>query len=265
MLGTDLTRLLQDKGYRVAAWDLPECDITRKEHLENALSDAGIAVNCAAFTNVDGSEDAPEKAMAINATAVGALGRAAAQRDIFVVHISTDFVFDGSSNRPYTEADVPRPLSVYGASKLKGEKELQSSGCRNAIMRVQWSYGKNGSNFIFKLLNRARDGGDLKVVDDQVGAPTWTRDMARAIECLVRGRHMGLFHFANSGYASRFEVALFVAAQAGLSNRIVPCSSSEFPMKAVRPLNSRFDTTRVQSVLDHPIRHWRDALTEFLR
>ena len=265
MLGTDLARLLRSRGYRVIARDLPECDITREQHLEKALSDAGVVVNCAAFTDVAGAEDARETAMSVNAAAVGALGRMAAERGIFVVHISTDYVFDGSSDRPYVETDPPRPLNVSGDSKLKGEKALESSGCRCAIMRVQWSYGRAGTNFIVKLLKRARDGGDLKVVDDQVGAPTWTKDMARAVECLVRGRQTGLFHFANDGFASRFEVASFVLRELNLPNRLDPCSSSEFPTKAVRPLNSRLDTSRIRAALDHPIRHWQDALREFLR
>jgi dTDP-4-dehydrorhamnose reductase len=264
MLGTDLVRLLNTKGCRASAWDLPDFDITRREHLEKALAGSEIVVNCAAFTNVDGAEDAPDVAMAVNADAAGALGRLAAERGIFVVHISTDFVFDGHGDTPYSESDAPHPLSVYGKSKLEGEKQLEQSGCDCAIMRVQWSYGAAGTNFIFKLLQRAKSGADLKVVNDQVGAPTWTADMARAIECLIRKRSRGLYHFANGGYASRFDTAVFILRELGLSNKIEPCASSDFPMKAERPANSRFNTGKIQALLDHDIRSWQAALAEFL-
>lgn len=264
MLGSDLTEHLRREGYGVTVWDLPECDITRPAHLAEALTGVQVVVNCAAFTDVDGAEDAPEAAMAVNATAVGELGKLAAEKNMFVVHVSTDFVFDGQAGKPYLETDSPRPVGVYGDSKLRGEKALEQTGCSSAIVRVQWSYGRNGTNFVFKLLKRAKAGCDLKVVDDQIGAPTWTVDMAKAIRCLIRGRCKGLYHFANQGYASRFEVARFIAQQARLSNRIVPCSSSDFPMKAVRPRSSRFDTTLIQSVLDHPIPHWQDSLSSFL-
>ncbi len=264
MLGTDLSAHLKQNGYTVTVRDLPDFDITNQSHLEKTLSEVQVVVNCAAFTNVDLAEDQLEKAMAVNAASVGSLGQLAKRKNVFVVHISTDFVFDGKSEEPYVETNTTCPVNVYGDSKLKGEILLKQSGCSHAIMRVQWSYGRNGTNFIFKLLERAKTGADLKVVNDQIGAPTWTRDMAKAIQCLIRERCDGIYHFANEGYASRFDVACFIAQQSGLLNRIMPCSSSDFPVKAVRPKNSRFDTTKIQSVLDHPIRSWQDALSEYL-
>jgi dTDP-4-dehydrorhamnose reductase len=203
-------------------------------------------------------------AMQVNAEAVGLLGKFARRENIHVIHISTDFVFDGKSNRPYLETDKPNPINVYGVSKLKGEELLAQSGCRYAIMRVQWSYGKNGVNFISKILERARKGGVLKVVDDQTGSPTWTCDMARVICCLLHSQAGGLYHFADAGYASRFEVARFVVQKLGLSNALIPCSSSDFPVKARRPANSSFNTGKIQGVLDHKIRSWQDALSAYL-
>lgn len=264
MLGSDLAALLGREGYPCRAPDLPECDIANPAHLENALSGAQIVVNCAAFTNVDRAEEMPDAALAVNATAVGALGRLARRKNIYVAHISTDFVFDGAGDRPYLETDEPHPLNVYGQSKLKGEEALRQSGCAHAIMRVEWSYGRRGVNFIAKFIEHARTGGELKVVADQFGAPTWTADMARAVLGLVRGRQAGLFHFANGGYASRYEVAGFIAREIGLTNKILPCASADFPLPAVRPKNSRFDTAKITAVLDHPIRPWQDALAEFL-
>jgi len=264
MLGSDLAAALAGAGHRVHAWDLPECDITQPSHLENALAGAEIAVNCAAFTNVDGAEDQPERVYAVNARAVSGLAESARRLNIFVVHISTDFVFDGEGVRPWREDDPPRPISVYGQTKLAGEQLLRDSGCRHLIMRVQWSYGRYGANFIAKILERAKTGAPLKIVADQIGAPTWTRDMSQAIGRLLDRQCTGLYHFANTGYAARFDVARFVLDRCKLPNQLTPCRTGEFPARAARPLNSRFDLSRIQAALDYPIRPWQDALAEYL-
>lgn len=264
MLGSDLAPCLEAAGYCVRAADLPECDITKPDHLAQALQDASVIVNCAAFTNVDQAEQRPDTALAVNGRAVGALGAAAKKRGVFVVHISTDFVFDGRQTRPYVETDPPNPINAYGQSKLAGELALRQSAGAHVILRVQWSYGSHGMNFISKIQERARANTELKVVADQIGAPTWTADMARAIAVLIRKRREGLYHFANTGYASRFEVARYVAAQLNLPTKITPCASEDFPAPALRPKNSSFDTAKIQSILDAPIRAWQDALKDFL-
>lgn len=264
MLGSDLGVVLRESGHDVTCHDLPECDITKFEHLQNACVGADAVVNCAAYTQVDKAEDEPALAEAVNAIAAGNLGKIAASSDTFVVHISTDFVFDGNGSAPYGETDVPAPLSVYGKTKLQGERLLKESGCNHAVMRVEWSYGVNGVNFIGKLLERAKTGAELKVVNDQIGAPTWTLDMAKAIKCLIAGRRTDLYHFANSGYASRFDVACFIMKELGMANKVTPCSTSDFPAKASRPLNSRFDTAKISAVLDFKIRTWQSAMSEFL-
>ncbi len=264
MLGSDLAPALAAAGHQVHAWDLPECDITRTAQMEKALDGAEIVVNCAAFTNVDGAEDHPESAEAVNARAVAHLAAAARRRNMLVVHISTDFVFDGQGTRPWREDDPPRPLSVYGRTKIAGEQALRQSGCQYLTMRVQWSYGGHGANFIAKILERARAGAPLKIVDDQVGAPTWTRDMSRAIVQLLDRQCTGLYHFANAGYSSRFDVARFVMDHCKLPNPLIPCRTGEFPARAARPLNSRFELSRIQAVLDYPIRSWQEALAEYL-
>jgi len=264
MLGTDLVPCLEKAGYQARALDLPEFDLTKPDHIESKLAGANTIINCAAFTNVDKAEEMPETALRINGEAVGLLGEWAKKHNVYVIQISTDFVFDGCSDRPYLETDKTNPVSVYGSSKLEGEKKIQQSNCRSTIMRVQWSYGKHGTNFIAKLLEGVRRGGELKVVNDQVGAPTWTFDMAKAICALLRVQAEGIFHFANTGYATRFEVAELIAHKLGLSNRIIPCLSSDFPARAMRPKNSRFCTDKIRKILDHPIRSWEEALNAFL-
>jgi len=264
MLGSDLVPCLEKAGYPARAFDLPEFDLTNPGHIETKLAGADAIINCAAFTNVDKAEEMPETAMRINGEAVGLLGEWAKKHNVYVIQVSTDFVFDGCSDRPYLETDKPSPVSIYGSSKLEGEKKLQQSNCRSAIMRVQWSYGKHGTNFIAKLLARAKGGGELKVVNDQVGAPTWTFDMAKAICALLSVQAEGIFHFANTGYATRFEVAELVARKMGLPNPIIPCLSSDFPARAMRPKNSRFGTDKIQKLLDYKIRSWDEALNVFL-
>lgn len=264
MLGSDLVPCLEKAGYQARAFDLPEFDLTKRDNIEAKLAGVDAVVNCAAFTNVDQAEELSATAGRINAAAVGLLGAWAKNHNVYVIQISTDFVFDGRLERPYLETDKPNPLSVYGGSKLEGEKKLQQSGCRSAIVRVQWSYGKHGTNFVAKLLERAKGGGELKVVNDQVGAPTWTCDMAKAICALIRARAEGIFHFANTGYTTRFAAAEFIARKLGWSHRIIPCLSSEFPARAMRPKNSRFCTDKIQKVLDYKIRSWEEALAAFL-
>ncbi|MCA1808131.1 MAG: dTDP-4-dehydrorhamnose reductase [Kiritimatiellia bacterium] len=264
MLGSDLAARLAQAGHNVTVRDLPECDITNTEHLHSALRDAHTVINCAAFTNVDLAEEQARKAHAVNATAVGAVGTIAGERGIRVVHISTDFVFDGRGATPWRETDAPNPLNVYGQTKLEGERLLQQSGAEHLIIRVEWSYGRHGANFISRLLDKARSGGELKIVEDQIGAPTWTSDMSRAIAALLQSRCRGLYHFANTGYTSRYAMALFLKQRLGLPNRIVPCLTGEFPVRAERPLNSRFDLARIQAELTYSIRPWQEALEDYL-
>lgn len=264
MLGSDLSKILADAGYDIHVHDLPETDITRSDHLDIALRDVDIAVNCAAFTNVDLAEARPDIARAVNASALANMAELARQRGVFLAHISTDFVFDGQGDRPWLEPDSPHPISVYGRTKFEGEQVLQASGCPHFIMRVQWSYGLAGVNFITKVLERARGGGELKIVNDQIGAPTWTRDMSCALASLINRRCRGIYHFANSGYASRFETAAFILKHMGMNNNLIPCRTDEFPARAARPLNSRFDLSRISRELDEPIRSWQTALAEFL-
>ncbi len=264
MLGTDVIRSLSAHGWGAQALDLPEFDLRDAAAMSAALAEADAVVNCAAYTNVDQAEREPELAAAVNADAVGRLGAWAARHRKYVLHISTDFVFDGQGDHPYSEDDPPCPLSVYGRTKLAGEQALADSGCRHAIVRIQWTYGAAGNHFIRKLLERARQTPDVKMVDDQVGSPTWTAEVAEALCFLLAHRVEGLYHFAAAGYASRFEVAEFAVRELGLSCRLARCRTADFPAPARRPLNSRFDCRRIDAILPKPRRAWEDALREFL-
>ncbi len=265
MLGSDLAAACQSAGLEVFTYDLPDFDIRDCDHVECALQTCDVIVNCAAYTNVDQAEADAELAEAVNARAVGILGQLAAAMGKYVLHVGTDFVFDGTQQRPYAETDAPCPLSTYGRTKLEGERLLARSACDHCIVRVQWTYGRNGHNFITKLLERAGRGGELVMVSDQIGSPTCTVDVARALLFLIRHRVTGLFHYAASGYATRYEVAQFILKEMGLRNVLRPCLTSAFPAAAARPLNSRFNCDKIDAVLDKPRPHWQESMREFLQ
>jgi dTDP-4-dehydrorhamnose reductase len=265
MLGTDLAAACTGRGFNVRIHDLPEWNITEAKHLERAVDNADLVVNCAAYTNVDGAETDGQLAHRVNAEAVGRLGELARQRGTWVLHISTDFVFDGQLARPYVETDGPNPINEYGRSKLAGEQLLRESGCPHCIVRLEWTYGRHGTNFIAKLLKRARNGEALQVVDDQVGSPTATGEAAKAVCDLLERRTEGLFHFASAGFASRYDIAAFVFERLGRPVELRRCRTSDFPALAARPLNSRFECRKIRPLLREPIRPWQEPLAEFLR
>ncbi len=265
MLGTDLAAVARDNGMAVKIYDLPEFDITNRNDLEKVVNSADWIVNCAAYTQVDRAESEPGICTAVNAVAVCELGKLVNRKNKYLVHISTDFVFGDTLKRPLREDDPPHPLGVYGRTKLEGERLLDDTGCRHAIMRVQWTYGKHGENFITKILSLAKKLDKLKVVDDQLGAPTHTVDMARAIMALLRKQAEGLYHFAAEGYATRYEVAAFIFKELKINIPLSPCSSDEFPAPAKRPKNSRFNCEKIDGVLDFVRPTWRDSLGSFLQ
>ena len=264
MLGTDLVAQLCQNHIRHLALDLPEFDITNTQQLKAAVASADTIINCAAYTNVDKAESEPDLAYSVNAEAVGQLGRFAADSGANVLHISTDFVFDGKSGRPYIEADPANPINTYGKTKLAGEKLLAKSGCRFCIIRVEWTYGQAGTNFIKKLIQRSRSGEPLRVVEDQVGSPTATVEAAKAICKLLPKMPEGIFHFASAGYVSRYEMARFIFDKLGTGVDLTPCKSSDFQTPAGRPLNSRFNCSKIEKFLDEPIRPWKEPLEHFL-
>lgn len=264
MLGSDLAAACTARGYRVDVYDMPEFDIADPVRVEQAVSDADLVVNCAAYTDVDGAERDAQTAHAVNGKAVGCLGGCAAEQGKWVLHFSTDFVFDGTLDRPYVESDVPNPISEYGRSKLAGERLLEASGCSHCIVRIEWTYGLQGRSFITKILDKARTGEPLRVVDDQVGSPTATTVVAEVACELLEHRVTGLFHLAGDGCVSRFGVAQFIVDQMRLGVDVQPCRTSDYVTPAQRPLNSRFDCSKIKMVLDHALEPWQQPLERFL-
>jgi len=264
MLGTDLADICRQQGFDVEVYDLPESDITDSDQLKQVIGAVGTIVNCAAYTNVDGAETQSELAYQVNAAAVGRLGAMAKEAGVWLLHISTDFVFDGKLDRPYVETDTPNPINEYGKGKLAGERLLVESGCAHCIMRVEWTYGSHGDNFVTKLIERAKAGNALKVVDDQTGSPTATVEVAKIICELLRRKPEGIFHFASAGCVSRYEMAKFMFDKLSMDVDLSPCKTGDYVCAAARPLNSRFDCSKIRALLNEPIEQWQLPLKRFL-
>ena len=264
MLGTDIAGMLGQKGIQAQVLDLPEFDITDDKQLREVLTSGETVINCASYTNVEKAESEPQLAYKVNAEAVGRLGEFAKAAGAYVLHISTDFVFDGTSQRPYLETDQTNPINAYGRTKLAGEQLLTESRCRCCIIRLEWTYGLAGNNFVKKLIEAAKSGNALRVVDDQIGSPTATVEAAGAICKLLPNLPEGIFHFAASGYVSRYETARFIFDRLGMSVNLASCRSSDYPSAAARPLNSRFNRRKIEALLGEPIKPWKGPLEQFL-
>lgn len=218
-------------------------------------------INAAAYNDVDGAEVASELAFAVNAAGAGYLAEAAARAGADMMHISTDYVFDGRKGTPYTELDRPDPLSVYGRTKYEGELQVLSAHPSACVLRTAWLYGEYGNNFVKAILKAAERGGPLRVVADQVGSPTWTRHLARAIGALIQTPARGLFHVANAGACSRFEFARAIVQG---RVEVQPISAAEAARPAPRPANSALVSERWQAAGLQPLPDWERALGDYL-
>lgn len=268
MLGTDLMQVLRHRhGEGATGVDLPEADITKPGSVEALFSERSYRVvfNCAAYTHVDGCETNRDLAFRVNGTAVGNLVRAAKARNALLVHVSTDFIFDGEKAGPYVEEDPPAPLSVYGESKLEGERQVQSVGADFLIVRTAWLYGANGKNFVDTVVRLGRERDELGMVYDQIGSPTHTRDLAEALCVLVEHGCRGLFHAVNAGSCSRLEWTREILRLAGLETRLRAITSAEFPRPARVPANSALSTGKLFRETGHAMRPWQEALRDHMR
>jgi dTDP-4-dehydrorhamnose reductase len=261
------------KRHEVVLRSRDEVDIGDPAAVERAVreSQAAWIVNGAAYTAVDLAEDEPAKAAAINDIAVGVLAAAAGRSGARLLHLSTDFVFDGASSRAYLPDDAPRPLGVYGASKLAGERRVLESGGSGIVLRTAWVYASRGRNFVLTMLRLMREKDRLGVVCDQIGAPTWAGGIAAAIwgmiDADVRG---GIHHWTDLGVASWYDFAVAIQEEAltrGLLERavpIAPIATADYPTRARRPGFSVLDTAATRAMVPAPARHWRQNLRMML-
>ena len=221
-----------------------------------------VIVNAAAYTAVDKAETERDMAFAVNATAPRVLAEEAKRIGALLVHYSTDYVFDGSKSTPYVEDDAPDPINVYGASKLAGERAIVGTGCRHLILRTSWVYGPRGKNFYLTILRLAKERPELRIVDDQIGAPTSSLEIARATALLLRKDPQGLYHLSAAGETTWCGFARALLARAGISTSVVPIRTEDYPTPARRPRNSRLDCARLRVEFGVALAPWEQGLAE---
>ncbi len=263
MLGRDLMARFGD---RVRGFGHGELDITDRTSVQTVLTAVRprLVINAAAYTDVDGCEADRQRAFAVNADGVRHLADACAGLGALLVHISTDYVFDGSKGQSWREDDPVNPLSVYGRSKLAGE-EYARSLADHLIVRTQWLYGRHGKNFVETMLRLAPERQELTVVHDQIGSPTWTVDLARAIAALLERDCRGTYHVANAGSCSWCEFARAIFQETGIGTAVRAITSAELDRPAPRPGYSVLDCAKLTRNCGFEPRHWRDALREYLK
>lgn len=281
-VGAELVTALAPLG-RVIACDRNALDLADPDAIVAKMREVcpAVVINAAAYTAVDRAESEPALAMAVNGTAPGILGEEAARLNALLIHYSTDYVFDGAKHGAYAEDDTPNPLNVYGRTKLAGERAIQASRADHLILRTSWVYGARGNNFLVTMLRLAAERDELKVVDDQFGAPTWCRDIAQATHAMLSsvrgigsasgdalrdvGDVKGIYHLSAAGSATWYDFAAALLASAPVSTakpkpRLVPIPASEYPAAAARPRNSVLSHDKLHRTFGIEMPHWRASL-----
>ena len=275
-VGKELQQILQPYGDLIAV-TRPTVDLAQPDTLRSVIREnhPQIIINAAAYTAVDKAESEPDLAKTINGTAPRIIAEEAEKSGAFLIHISTDYVFDGNSSRPYQETDSTNPLSVYGETKLVGEQAIQNSCAHHFILRTAWVYGTFGkSNFVKTMLRLGAEREEIRVVADQIGSPTWAKDIAGAIARILpqsTPEISGIYHYTNSGVASWYDFAITIFEEAqhlGIPlkvQRIIPITTSEYPTPARRPSYSVLSCTKISTVSENHPPHWRQALRQMLK
>jgi dTDP-4-dehydrorhamnose reductase len=250
--------------------DIEELDVTNYNKIDAFIAkhQFNLLINCAAFTAVDKAEDEQKMAAKVNAEAVQHLAVAAVKYHCYPVHMSTDYVFSGSHHQPYTEEDIPDPSSVYGKSKLLGEQYFYDISRRGLIIRTSWMYSSFGNNFVKTILRNGKDMNELRVVSDQVGSPTYARDLAlhllQILPEAIKQNKSGIYHYSNEGVCSWYDLAIEAVRIAGFECEVRPVNTSEYPTKAPRPFYSVLDKSKIKKDFGITIPHWKDSLKRCL-
>lgn len=266
MLGRQVAAEYRLRGDQVFPLTSKDLDITKYSSVNKVFREIKpqLAVNCAAYTDVDGAEKNMDAAFAVNGLGPRLLGLACREQNTSLIHISTDYIFNGDSPVPYLISDQPDPINVYGASKLIGEQGVRESGCCFYIIRTSWLFGPGGKNFVDTILSLARDRDTLQVVNDQQGSPTYTIDLARGIADLAPTGIYGTYHFNNTGITTWYGFAKKIIRTAGLNTQITPCNSDQFPRPARRPANSVLDLFPLIQVIGYTPPNWEKAVENYI-
>ena len=265
-LGKAVVEVFFKSGVDVYPIPHSRLDITNRQRVEEIIRAylPEIIINCSAFTDVDLCEKERDRAYMVNAIGPKNLAILSERYNIHIIHISTDYVFDGEKDSPYNEFDIPNPINIYGKSKLEGEYFVERFSKRYTIVRTSWLYG-DGNNFVRKIVERAKKENIVRVVDDQFGSPTYTYDVARALLSIAKGDFYGLYHCANRGVVSRFEEARFIVETLGLNAEVIPVKSKDFPTLAKRPRYTPLENYLLELEGIFYMRDWRSAMEEFLK
>ena len=270
MLGRDLMGVLRSSlpDAEVTGWDIEEIDIQKEGETITKIERLrpGLIIHIAAYTDVDGCELNGEKAFAVNAEGTRHVALAASKYGAKLVYLSTDYVFDGDKREPYVESDPPHPLNVYGRTKLQGEQYVQELGERALIIRTEWLYGRYGKSFVSSVLQQAREGSALTIVNDQIGSPTYAVDLAKAMSVLIQRNAQGIFHVTNSDLCTWYAFGQAILKLSGMDKvKVIPISSEELGRPAVRPSYSVFNCQKLNREVGLTLRPWSEALRDYLR
>ncbi|MBQ5825541.1 MAG: dTDP-4-dehydrorhamnose reductase [Clostridia bacterium] len=266
-LGYDVAQELAARGISCIAADKGEFDLTNTESVRGFVGACrpDVIVHCAAYTAVDKAEEDSAACYKVNVNGTQNLCSTAKEMQAKFVYISTDYVFDGEKSEPYEVDDVTGPQTVYGSTKLEGENRVRHTCPKHFIIRTAWVFGKNGNNFVKTMLRLGKERETLNVVCDQFGSPTYTKDLARLICDMIQTDKYGTYHATNEGFCSWADFAFEIMRKAGLSTKVVPISSSEYPAKAKRPMNSRLSKQKLVDNGFTPLPDWQDALERYIK
>ena len=266
-LGYDVMNELAKRGHTGVGVDIEEMDITDPSACEKVITEAKVeaVIHCAAYTAVDAAEDNEELCRRVNAGGTENIAKVCEKLDLKMMYISTDYVFDGQGTRPWEPDDERHPLNVYGQSKYEGELAVTDHVRKFFIVRIAWVFGVNGKNFIKTMLRLGKERGAVSVVDDQVGSPTYTYDLAVLLVDMIETEKYGIYHATNEGLCSWYAFAVEIFRQAGMEVKVTPVTSDEFPAKAKRPFNSRMSKEKLTEKGFRKLPAWQDALGRYLK
>ncbi len=266
-LGYDVVKELEKRGMTAIGVDIEEMDITDAGSVEQVITEAApdAVIHCAAYTAVDAAEDNVELCRKVNAEGPRNIARVCKKLDMKMIQISTDYVFDGLGERPWEPEDEAAPQSIYGLTKYEGEQAVRELLDKYFIVRIAWVFGVNGKNFVKTMLNLGKTRDSLTVVCDQFGSPTYTYDLARLLVDMVQTDKYGIYHATNEGYCNWYEFACEIFRQAGMTVKVSPVTSDQYPAKAKRPYNSRMSKDKLTENGFERLPEWKDALSRYLK
>ena len=266
-LGYDVVKDLEKRGHQPIGVDREEMDLMDNEAIRifimNLKPDA--IIHCAAYTAVDKAEEEAEICYQINAEAVKVIAECAKELDVKMIYISTDYVFDGTKEGEYVETDIPNPINVYGASKLKGEQYVQELLEKYYIVRISWVFGVNGNNFIKTMRRLGLERDELNIIHDQVGSPTYTEDLAPLLVDMIETNKYGIYHATNEGFCSWYEFANEIFKQSRIEVKTNPITTDQYPTAAKRPMNSQMSKAKLKENGFNILPTWQNALTDYIK